>query len=130
MIGKTARSAVYQTFYGEYGAAIKLAAIDDAAPAIPQLDHPRIVGLFASGRCEVSGTPLHYFVTEAAEENLGSVVAARALTPDEATEMLKPVLEALTFLHGRGLAHGRIKPGNILAHGDSIKLSVDTIRPA
>jgi len=38
------------------------------------------------------------------------------------------VLAALEYVHGKGVAHGRIKPSNILAAGDQVKLSSDSLR--
>jgi len=43
--------------------------------------------------------------------------------------MMEPVIETLAFLHGQNLVHTRIHPGNILATGDQIKLSSDSISP-
>src|SRR5262249_39052751 len=49
----------------------------------------------------------------------------RPLTPAEAREMLEPVLDALAFVHGKGFAHGHLKPANIMAVGDQLKVSSD-----
>ncbi|HEY3839811.1 MAG TPA: hypothetical protein VGL72_24740 [Bryobacteraceae bacterium] len=134
LIGSTERSAVYSTFQGEERVALKLLRADEAAPPasheIPRIDHPAIIRLLTSSDCEVDGVKYRSFVMEAAEENLGTVIASRALSPDEAREMLGPVLDAVGYLHERGLAHGSVKPSNILARGDSVKLSVDSIRPS
>ena len=52
---------------------------------------------------------------EATEEDLSQILPQRRLTPEEAREMLGPVLDALSYLHGKGFAHGAIKPANIMA---------------
>jgi serine/threonine protein kinase len=44
--------------------------------------------------------------------------------------MLLPTLNALAFLHSKNLVHGRLKPSNILAVKDQLKLASDTVRPA
>jgi TonB family protein len=44
--------------------------------------------------------------------------------------MLGPILDALAYLHGRGLVHGRVKPSNILVVGDRVKLPVESVRRA
>jgi hypothetical protein len=134
LIGSTDASAVYLTFQGEERVALKLLGADEtAAPAshdIPRIDYSGIIQLHTSGECEVDGEKYRYFVMEAADENLATVVASRALSPDEAREMLAPLLDALAYLHERGLAHGSVKPSNIMAKADSVKLSVDSIRPS
>ena len=44
--------------------------------------------------------------------------------------MLPPVLRALQFVHDKGFVHGHIQPSNILAVGDEVKLSSDTLSMA
>src|SRR5262249_10305308 len=68
-------------------------------------------------------------VMELASENLGDLLPQRALTPEEASGMMAPVLETLDFLHQKGLVHGGLKPSNVLAIRDTIKLSSDRILP-
>jgi TonB family protein len=89
------------------------------------LSDPHLIPLFDMGRCELDGRPLLYVVMECAEENLAQILPDRALTPAEAREMLDSVLDVLTYLHGKGLVHGHIKPTNIMANGDQLKLSSD-----
>ena len=130
LVGSTEASAVYLTSYGEMNAALKLRAADEAAPEVPPFEHRNIIEIIERGTSDISGSRYRYFVTELADENLGNIIASRALTPDETREMLGPLLDTLTYLHELGLAHGSIKPSNILAVGDSVKLSADTVRPA
>jgi len=68
-----------------------------------------------------------YVVMEFAEEDLSQILPQRALTPAEARDMLEPVLDVLVYLHGKGLIHGHLKPSNILASSDQLKLSSDTL---
>ena len=68
-----------------------------------------------------------YVVMDYAEEDLSQILPQRALEPEETRQILESVLEALTYLHGQGLVHTRIKPGNILAKDDQIKISSDTL---
>jgi TonB family protein len=93
-----------------------------------ELDHPHLVRVLESGRWEVEGTLLLYVVMEAAEEDLSQILPERALSPAEVREMLPPVLAALIYIHERGLVHGRLRPSNILAAGDLVKVSVDSLR--
>ena len=93
-----------------------------------KLNHPHLVRVFESGRCELEGTPLLYVVMEAAEEDLSQILPERSLSPEEVREMLPPALDALANLHSKGLVHGRLRPSNILAAGDQVKVSTDGVR--
>jgi TonB family protein len=92
-----------------------------------ELNHPNLIRVFEAGRCEIDGMQLLYVVQEYAEENLSQILPERALTPEEAQEMLPPILGALQYLHGKGFVHGHIRPANILAIGDQVKLSSDAL---
>jgi serine/threonine protein kinase len=90
--------------------------------------HPHLLGLLQSGGCQLDGLPYIYVVMEYADQTLSQVLQSRALTDDEAREMLRPTLDALAFLHGQNLLQGQLKPENILVVGDQLKLASDTIR--
>ena len=94
------------------------------------LSHPHLMRLFHAGRCNVDGVDLLYVVTEYAEEVLSEILRERPLTPDETREMLDPVLEALSWLHGRDLLHGHLKPSNIMVVDGRLKLSTDRLHAA
>ncbi len=137
-LGETEHSAVFLTEYGEGApqkAVIKLVAAETETAdqllanwnSAAQLSHPNILRLFRAGRCTFAGHDVLYLAMEYAEENLSQILPERALTPEETREMLSPVLDALEYLHGEGLVHGDLKPANILATGDRLKLSSDTI---
>jgi hypothetical protein len=92
------------------------------------LTHPHLLRLLEWGGCQLDGLPYLYTVMEYADQTLAQLLLHRALTDDEAREMLLPTLEALAFLHGRNLVQGQLKPTNILVVGDQLKLASDTIR--
>jgi TonB family protein len=92
-----------------------------------QLSHPNLLKLFETGRCQLAGLDLLYVVMECAEENLAQFLPQRALSPTEAYDMLVPFLDTLTYLHSNGLVHGHVKPSNILAIDDQLKLSSDSL---
>jgi TonB family protein len=92
------------------------------------LSHPHLIRLFECGRTEIEGTRFLYVVMEYAEEDLAQILPQRPLSPEEVTEMLPPTAEALAFLHRAGFAHGRIKPSNIMAVENQLKISTDGLR--
>jgi TonB family protein len=93
------------------------------------LAHPHLIRIFQIGRCRMGGVNLVFAVMEYAEENLSQILPQRTLTPEEARGVLAPALEALAYLHEKGFTHGHIKPSNILASGDQVKLSSDRLCP-
>lgn len=137
-LGGSEHSAVFLTDRTQNGAekaAIKLIAVDaEKAELQPsrwrvaaKLSHPNLIRIFEAGRCQFDGTALLYLAMERAEEDLSQILPQRPLTPGEVTELLPPMLDALAYLHDQGFVHGRIKPSNILAVGDQLKLSSDQI---
>jgi TonB family protein len=120
---------------GEQKAAIKLIPLNPATAELQlsrwslaaKLSHPNLIRLFESGRCRLGGTEFLYIVMDYAEEDLSQILPQRALTPVETRDMLGPTLAVLSYLHGKGFVHGHIKPANIMAHEDQLKLSSDGI---
>ena len=93
--------------------------------AAAKLSHPHLMRLFECGRCQIDDTRLLYVAMECAEENLAEILPLRALSAEEAREMLEPAAEALAFLHQAGRVHGRIKPSNIMAVDNQLRVSAD-----
>jgi len=130
-------SAVFLTVRGipPQKVAIKFIQIDEPDAQLQlsrwqhaaKLSHPHLLRTFESGRCRLGDFDLLYVVMEYAEENLSQFLRQRPLTPAEARDVLTPTLQALTFLHGEGIVHGHIRPSNILAIEDQLKLSSDGI---
>jgi eukaryotic-like serine/threonine-protein kinase len=135
LLGGSDHSAVFRTeLPGQPGqkAALKLIPADagDADRQLArwhtasQLSHPGLIRIFECGR---SGLTLLYAVMEYAEEDLGQILPQRALEPGEVTDMLPPVLDTLSYLHSKGFVHGRVKPSNVQAVGDRLKLCSDHV---
>lgn len=138
-LGGTDDSAVFLTQLGDpqgQKAAIKFTPAGPAAEhqlsvwhRVMQLDHPHLLRIFNIGRCRLANRDRLYVVMERAEENLSQILPERALTAAETKEMLEPLLEVLVYLHAHGFVHSRIKPSNILATADQLKLSTDNLCP-
>lgn len=137
-LGGSDRSAVFLTERRgrePQRAAIKLIAVDPANTATQlaqwelaaKLSHPHLLQLFETGSCQIDSVVLLYVVMEYAEENLSHILPQRPLTPEEARDLLEPALDALAFIHGKSLVHGRLKPSNIMAAHDQLKLSSDSL---
>ncbi|HTS09363.1 MAG TPA: TonB family protein [Candidatus Eisenbacteria bacterium] len=92
------------------------------------LSHRNLLQTFEAGRTQVDGECVIYAVTECADDNLGQILPQRTLEPAEVAELLPPLLSALSYLHEKGLVHGRVRPSNILAAGDQLKLSTDRVQ--
>jgi serine/threonine-protein kinase Stk1 len=136
-LGGSDHSAV---FLAEAGAPAHKVALKfvDANPATAQLQlsrweraaklsHRHLLQILQSGRCQLGRATMLYVVSEFAQENLSQILPNRPLNQTEAEYMLRSVLEVLAYLHGQGLAHGRLKPGNILAVSEELKVSGDSI---
>ena len=137
-LGGSDRSAVFLSERGErerQQVAIKLVPASAENPELQlswwelaaKLSHPNLLRLFQRGRCQIDGTELFYAVMEYAEESLAQIIPYRPLTPAEARDTLQPLLEALAYIHAKGFVHGHVKPSNIMAVGDQVKLSSDEL---
>ena len=97
--------------------------------ALSAISHPNLLKILDYGKCDLDGAPYLYVVMEYADEDLADILPQRALNGEETRGMMEPVIETLAFLHEQNLVHTRVHPGNILATGDQIKLSSDSISP-
>jgi TonB family protein len=140
-LGGSDHSAVFLTeFQGQPSqkVAIKLIWADDSASesglcrlkATRRLSHPHLIRTLACGLCRIDESPYLYAVMECADDDLSQILPQRALEPQEVSNLLPPVLDALSYLHRNGFVHGRVKPSNVLAAGDQLKLSSDQAAPA
>jgi len=133
ILGSGEASAVFLTTHDGRNAAIKLIPADARSAQArlarwqdaQKLSHPNLIRIFSTGRSELDGMPLLYIVTDRAEEDLSEVLPDRSLTAVEAREMLEPTLSALEYIHRQGFVHTRLKPSNIMAVEDRLKISSD-----
>ncbi len=92
-----------------------------------RLSHPHLLQLLRKGRCRLGDLDFIFLVMEYGEENLAEIFSQRPLTPQEAREMLAPALDALAYLHGQGFVFGRLKPADVMAVKDRLKLASDDL---
>jgi N-acetylmuramoyl-L-alanine amidase/predicted Ser/Thr protein kinase len=97
------------------------------AAMLAGLDHPGIVKVLRS--FEAFGTA--YFVMPFVEgKTLDEIAskrkwAGRDFTEEELQEIVEPMLDALSYLHDRGIYHRDIKPGNILITTGNTPVLID-----
>ena len=137
-LGGTPDRAVFLTELDGSKAAIKIVLATSSDPdtqlaawrRAAELSHPNLIRILAHGRSQIAGKDILYVVSEYADEHLGQVLPLRSLTAGEAETMLMPTLSALSYLHGQGLVHGRLRPANVMAVYDQLKLSSDSVQVA
>jgi TonB family protein len=139
-LGGSDHSAVFLTEFAGHPsqrAAIKLIHVDEGKAeqqlsrlqATKKLSHPHLIRTIECGLCRVDGSSFLYLLMECADDDLSQILPERPLLPSEVSELLPPVLDALFYLHKNGVVHGRVKPSNVLAAGDQLKLSSDQVAP-
>jgi serine/threonine-protein kinase Stk1 len=139
-LGGSDHSAVFLTEFADQHAqraAIKLIQVDEGNAetrllrlrATAKLSHPHLIRTFECGLCRLDGSPFVYVLMECADDDLSRILPERPLDPSEVSDLLPPVLDALSYLHKNGFVHGRVKPSNVLAAGDQLKLSSDQVAP-
>lgn len=137
-LGSSDHSAIFLTARGPSGQKAVIKLIDAASldadvqlsrwSETAKLSHPHLIRLFDFGRAQMEDTSLLYAVMEYADENLAEVLPVRPLSANEAVDTARPAAEELASLHQAGLVHARIKPSNILAVQNQLKLAPDGIR--
>jgi serine/threonine protein kinase len=90
--------------------------------------HPNVSTPLAAGYRWLGDVGVVYIVLPIPDEKLSTVLTERALAEGEATEVVRNIASALGHLHACGLAHGSIAPETVLAIGNSIQVSVESVR--
>jgi eukaryotic-like serine/threonine-protein kinase len=125
VLGDYSRKALAKLFKVQGEAANEQLSLWEAAKS---LAHPNLSSPQAIGRSRIDGSELIYVVLARPDENLAGVLRERALTNDEAAEVMLSLTRALEHLHARGFVHGCLSPEQVLAIGDSILLSTECLR--
>jgi TonB family protein len=139
-LGGSDHSAVFLTERGKpqpKKAVIKLVSASIAPEdqlarwhAAARLSHPNLLQFFETGRCQFENESYFYVVMQHADEDLSEILPSRALSTNEVQDLLPPLLTALRYVHSQGMVHGHLKPANILAVHDQLKLSSDSVSAA
>ena len=96
--------------------------------AAARIRHASLLSIRHTGSFQTPDGPIVYAVMEPFEETLGDVLRERPLSPEETGEVVTTLMGALEAVHGAGMMHGHVEPGNVLAAGDQIKLRSDCLR--
>lgn len=92
------------------------------------LRHPNLLEMLDCGRADAGGNVFLYAVLEYPEERASMALEQGPLSEPEAQEVLAAALEALRYLHGQGLVYGPLDADRVVAVGERIKLSSDSLR--
>jgi serine/threonine-protein kinase len=102
------------------------------ARVIARLRHPHIVDVYDFGFADtpmgtrVAWMALEWLDGETLEDRLIARRGRGGRSPAEVLNLMRPVLQAVAYAHGLGIAHRDIKPGNIMVvpteHGDHLRL--------
>lgn len=132
------RSAVFSTSNGTGTPAVirLIESINDEGEilnrwqTVANLKETHLITLKKFGQTIFEGTPLIYVLMESTEADLAGILKERPLTTDETNQIATSLVEAVQALHGSGIIHEHIEPGNVLATGDMVKLRSDCVREA
>jgi eukaryotic-like serine/threonine-protein kinase len=94
--------------------------------SLTRLSHPHLLRLLDCGLAEWEDERFFYAVFEYPDEILSN---AGALTEADARETLAAVRDALDYVHSQGLVHTAVDVDHVVAVGNQIKLSSETLRP-
>jgi serine/threonine-protein kinase len=109
------RQVVVKVLLPELAAGVNIDRFRREIQLAAQLQHPHIVPLLSAG--EANGLP-YFIMPYVTGESLRSRVAREGELPiAEAIRIVRDVVSALAYAHGRGVVHRDVKPDNVLLSG-------------
>ncbi|MEO7521743.1 MAG: serine/threonine-protein kinase, partial [Gemmatimonas sp.] len=114
------RGVVVKILSGEFSASLSSERFEREIQLSAALQHPHIVSVLSAG--DAGGMP-YYIMPFIEGESLRSKLSAGPIPIDLGLSILRDVLRALGFAHGRGVVHRDIKPENVLLSGGSAVVS-------
>jgi serine/threonine protein kinase len=139
VLGESEDGAFFRTSFGPEGQTAALKLISESSHAASeeqlrlwriaaQISHPNLLRLLDYGRTEIEGNAFLYAVFEFPDDSLATAIDRGPLSPEETRDVLVAALDGLRHIHSQGLVHGAIDPRHVVAVGNQIKLSTDTLR--
>jgi eukaryotic-like serine/threonine-protein kinase len=95
---------------------------------VARISHPSMLRLLDFGRTQEEGETFLYAVFEFPDDSLSSALDRGPLGAEETREVITAAVDALRFIHAEGLVHTAVDPSHVVAIGNQIKLSTDTLR--
>ncbi|MBU1075845.1 MAG: AAA family ATPase, partial [Spirochaetes bacterium] len=88
---------------------------------VSNFNHPGVIKFYETG--EYKNTP--YLVTELTKGNsLSTLLKKSKFSIEESVEIIRQLVEALSYVHAKGVIHRDIKPGNIVVDKEKNKYIV------
>src|SRR5215469_4651302 len=136
-LGESGKAAFFRATFGQerQPALLKLIQAQDPASEqqleiwrkVARISHPNLLRLLDCGQAQTGAGSVLYAAFEYPDETLAG---AGPLTEQEARDVIASAIDALRYIHSQGFVHTAIDRDHILAVGNQIKLSSDTIREA
>ncbi len=91
------------------------------AKAVAQLNHPSIMPIYSYGEeGDITYIAMQFVPGGTLKQGKGQVYG-----PEEALQLVLPIVRALAYAHGRGIVHRDIKPSNVLISEDGWPILAD-----